>query len=239
VQQAARASTAATLADLAVRAEQGLSAAEVELRRARFGTNTMASHRARVLPVLWHQLRSPLLGLLVAGALLSFFVGDRSDAVIIGVIVAVSVGLGFVNEYRAERAAQSLHAQISHTAVVVRDGPAVEVGVADLVPGNIVDIRLGGVVPADLRLLAVSGFQCDESVLTGEAMPVEKAADSTAAGTALADLVGCALMGTVVSAGSGRGVVVATGARRGSVTRGRRKNAPARRICPVPSSSLN
>ena len=83
------------------------------------------------LAVLWHQLRSPLLGLLMAAAVASFLVGERSDAVIIGVIVAVSVGLGFVNEYRAEKAAEALHSQIHHETVVLRDGRPVEVDVTD------------------------------------------------------------------------------------------------------------
>ncbi|MEO7235192.1 MAG: HAD-IC family P-type ATPase, partial [Lapillicoccus sp.] len=212
VQLAAATSVAETLDRLAVTADQGLSPADVRNRRAQYGPNAVSTHRARLVPVLGHQLRSPLLGLLVAAATLSYVVGERSDAVIIGIIVAVSIGLGFANEYRAEKAAEALHAQISHTAVAIRAGIQVDVGVADLVPGDIVDIRLGGVVPADLRLLDVRGLECDESVLTGESGPVEKTTEMTPAGTTLAELVGCALMGTVVSAGSGRGVVVATGA---------------------------
>ena len=212
VHSAGAASATDTLNRLAVTAE-GLSGAEAASRRGQYGPNSVSSHRARLLPVLWHQLRSPLLGLLVAAATVSYFVGERSDAVIIGVIVVVSVGLGFVNEYRAEKAAESMHSQISHTTVVIRAGAPVEVDVADLVPGDIVQVRLGDVVPADLRLLDVTGLECDESVLTGESLPVEKTTDSIPAGTPLAELAGCALMGTVVSAGSGRGVVVATGAR--------------------------
>ena len=80
-------------------------------------------------------------------------------------------------------------------------------------PGDVIELRLGDVVPADVRLLEVSGLECDESVLTGESLPVDKYSDPTPAGTALAELSGCALMGTVVHAGSGRGVVVSTGAR--------------------------
>ena len=172
----------------------------------------MASHRARLLPVLWHQLRSPLLALLLAAALASYFVGERSDAVIIAVIVGLSVGLGFVNEYRAEKAAEALHEQIHHLAVAIRDGNPE--GRRDRTgPGDVIELRLGDIVPADVRLLEVSGLECDESVLTGESMPVDKGTDPTAAGTALAELSGCALMGTMVHAGSARGVVVSTGAR--------------------------
>ena len=210
---AASRTTSQVLEDLAVSADTGLSTEDVELRAARFGPNAVASHRARALAVLWHQLRSPLLGLLLGAAVASYFLGERSDAVIIGVILALSVGLGFVNEYRAERAAEALHSQISHQAVVVRDGRPVPVDVTTLVPGDVVQLALGQVVPADLRLIDVTALECDESLMTGESQPVEKHSDAVPAGAALADLSSTALMGTVVHAGSARGVVVATGVR--------------------------
>ncbi|MGZ4655224.1 magnesium-translocating P-type ATPase, partial [Oryzihumus sp.] len=124
-----------------------------------------------------------------------------------------SVGLGFVNEFRAERAAEALHSQIRHQTVVIRDDRAATVDVTALVPGDLVELRLGDIVPADLRLLDVTDLECDESVLTGESLPVEKSSIPVPAGTGLADLTGCALMGTVVHSGSARGVVVAIGAR--------------------------
>jgi P-type Mg2+ transporter len=213
VASAAALPAADVLQELGVTADSGLSSAEVALRQARWGPNAVSSHRARLWLVLWHQLRSPLLGLLLTAAVASYFVGERSDAVIIGVIVALSVGLGFVNEYRAEKAAESLHDQIRHETVVLRDATLGNVDVTALVPGDLVQLRLGDIVAADIRLLAVTGLGCDESVLTGESLPVDKSTDAVAAGAPLAELSGCALMGTVVSAGSGRGVVVATGAR--------------------------
>ena len=200
------------LRELGVTAENGLSGEDVLRRQTQWGPNAVSSHKARLLPVLWHQLRSPLLALLLVAAVASYFVGERSDALIIGVIVALSVGLGFVNEYRAEKAAEALHDQIHHETVVIRDGHAVSVDVTALVPGDVVDLRLGDVVPADIRLLEVTGLGCDESVLTGESLPVDKSTDAVPAATPLAELSGCALMGTVVNAGSGRGIVVATGA---------------------------
>jgi P-type Mg2+ transporter len=201
------------LAEQGVTSQQGLSAAEVERRTAQFGANAVASHHARFFPVLWHQLRSPLLGLLMTAAVASYFVGEHTDAVIIGVIVGLSVGLGFVNEYRAEKAAEALHSRIHHEAVVIRDGRPQSIDVTGLVPGDIVELRLGEIVPADLRLLDVVGLECDESVLTGESLPVEKDTVAVPAGTSLAELSGCALMGTVVHAGSARGIVVSTGVR--------------------------
>jgi P-type Mg2+ transporter len=204
---------AALLEQLGSSAVAGLSSDGVVARRAQWGPNAVSSHRARLLPVLWHQLRSPLLALLLTAAVASYFVGERSDALIIGVIVALSVGLGFVNEYRAEKAAEALHDQIHHETVVIRDARPATVDVTALVPGDLVLLRLGDIVAADIRLLEATGLGCDESVLTGESLPVDKNTDTVPAGTPLAELSGCALMGTVVNAGSGRGVVVATGAR--------------------------
>ncbi|MGZ6781059.1 MAG: magnesium-translocating P-type ATPase [Nocardioidaceae bacterium] len=204
---------AEVLSTLGVNPAVGLPEEEVQRRQAAYGPNAVASHHARVVPVLWHQLRSPLLGLLLVAAAASYFVGERSDAVIIAAIVVLSVGLGFVNEYRAERAAASLHSQISHQAVVLREGRFASVDVTGLVPGDLVELRLGEVVPADVRLTEVTGLACDESVLTGESQTVDKGTAAVPRGAALAELSGCALMGTVVHAGSGRGVVVATGAR--------------------------
>jgi Mg2+-importing ATPase len=193
--------------------ETGLTGTQARARLARYGPNAVSSHRARLLPVLWHQLHSPLLGLLMIAATASYFVGERTDAIIIGVIVAASVGLGLVNEYRAEKAAEALHSQIRHKAIVWRDGTPTEIDVTSLAPGDVVDLKLGDIVPADLRLLTATSLECDESVLTGESLPVDKDPAPVPAGAGLADLTSCALMGTVVHAGSGRGVVVATAAR--------------------------
>ena len=154
------------VSSLATSGSRGLTSAEVSLRQTRWGPNAVSSHRARFLPVLWHQLRSPLLGLLLTAAVASFFVGERGAAIIIGVIVGLSVGLGVLNAYRAERAAEALHSQITHQAVVIRDGRSSEVDVTTLVPGDLVELRIGAVVPADLRLLEAVGLECDESILT-------------------------------------------------------------------------
>src|SRR5215470_5872752 len=122
IASAAAATGTDLLQQLGVSADAGLSSPEAARRLAQAGANVVSSHRARLLPVLWHQLRSPLLVLLLSAAVASYFTGERSDAVIIGVIVGLSVGLGFVNEYRAEKAAEALHSRIRHQAVVVRDG---------------------------------------------------------------------------------------------------------------------
>jgi P-type Mg2+ transporter len=193
--------------------QAGLGDNEATIRHGRVGANAVRTHHVSALAVLARQLRSALLGLLAAAALVSFFVGERTDAIVIAVIIAITVGFGFVNEYRAERAGAALHDRIRHTAVVVRDGTARSVDVVDLVPGDVVHLELGMVVPADIRLLSVQRLECDESVLTGESVAVVKTTDRVARGTSLAELSPCALMGTVVRAGGGIGVVVATGRR--------------------------
>ena len=100
----------------------GLSEAEARRRLEAYGPNAVRAHRVQPWSLLWRQVRSPLLLLLALTAAVSAFVGEGTDAVIIGIILAASVGLGFGNEYRAERAAVALHLQIRHTCVVVRDG---------------------------------------------------------------------------------------------------------------------
>ena len=194
-------------------ASDGLDDDEVASRRVLVGPNLIAVRRVRVWEVLGRQLRSALLLLLVVTATLSFFVGDRTDAVIIGVILVASVGLGFVNEYRAELASQALHTQIRHEAVVRRDGRSQTVDVKDLVPGDLVRLSIGQVVPADVRILSADGLECDEGVLTGESLPADKAVAPVARDSALGDLSSCGFLGTVVSNGDGEGVVVSTGRR--------------------------
>ena len=153
---------------------QGLAEGEAARRLRVAGPNAVRSYRARAWPVLRSQLRSPLLILLAVTALASAFLGQGSDAVIIGVILAASVGLGFVNEYRAEKAAAALHSQVHHTAVVRRDETFLDVDVTNLVPGDVIRLSLGEAVPADVRLIETTALECDESILSGESTGSEK-----------------------------------------------------------------
>jgi len=194
-------------------AAAGLSHDQVTARLAEVGANALRSHGARPLAVLARQLRNPLLILLVAAALTSFAVGERTSAMIIFLIISMSVGLGFFNEYRSELAVEALHSKLRHTALVMRDGEAVAIDVTELVPGDVVRLAVGDVVPADLRLLQADGLECDEAVLTGESLAAEKRSDPVMAPESPLDLASCAFMGTVVREGSGLGVVVCTGAR--------------------------
>jgi P-type Mg2+ transporter len=191
---------------------EGLSSADAAQRLQKVGPNALGTHRVRVAAVLFRQIRNPILVLLLGAALVSGLTGGGTNALIIAVIVALSVGLGFFNEYRAEVAMAALRAQIRQEAEVRRDGRASRIPVMDLVPGDVVSLRVGDLVPADLRLLAVEELECDEGVLTGESMPVAKSA-APAHGSQPQDQPGCAFMGTIVHQGSALGVVVQTGAR--------------------------
>ena len=170
------------------------------------------SHGARPLVILVHQLRNSLLILLVSTAVASAFVGEGTDAVIILGIIGLSVGLGFFNEYRSARAVEALHSRLRHTAPAVRDGKAVAVDVTLLVPGDVVQLSVGDVVSVDLRLLRADGLECDESVLTGESLPVEEQVGAVGSPESALALPSCAFMGTVVRNGSGLGIVAQTGA---------------------------
>ena len=146
----------------------GLTSAAAMQRLTVCGHNVMVEHRVTMVDVLLRQLRNPLLVLLGAAAVVSGATGDPTDAIISGLILALSVGLGFTNEDRAERAAIALHSGIRHSATVWRHADRATVDVADLVPGDVVELAVGVIVPADFRLIETTRLECDQAVLTGE-----------------------------------------------------------------------
>ncbi|WP_309615284.1 HAD-IC family P-type ATPase, partial [Salinibacterium sp.] len=191
----------------------GLSGADAAERLIAVGQNALRVHRARPWRVLGRQLKSPILILLFVTAGVSVFLGEATNSIIIGVILVASIGLGFVNEFRAERAGDALHDQVRHTVLVMRDSALAEVDVTALVPGDIVHLSIGSVVAADIRLISCHELSCDEGILTGESLPVEKSSVPSAPDAAIGDLSSCVLMGTVIQSGSAVGLVVETGPR--------------------------
>ena len=207
---AGHADSAATLTQLGS-SPKGLSSAEAKHRLAVAGPNAIRSGGVHWLAIVGRQLKNPLLLLLGAAAVTAYFFGEKTDSIIILIISGLSVGLGFFNEFRSERAVAELHARIRHRAVALRDGQPQSVDVTELVPGDVVLLDVGDIVPADVRLLEVHAMECDEAVLTGEAMTAAKTATASAPSDAPLKLPSCAYMGTVVRAGTGLAVVVRTG----------------------------
>jgi Mg2+-importing ATPase len=198
--------------DALVSGHDGLSVDAATRRLAAFGPNALLTRRVTAFAVFVQQLRNPLLILLLAAAAVSGATGDVTDAAIISAIVLLSVGLGFVNEYRAAQAVAALHGDIRYRALVTRGGVQHDVDVTTLVPGDVVGLRVGDVVPADMRLIEVNHLECDEAVLTGESLPASKSSAPCSGGDSAVDLPSCAFMGTVVHQGSATGIVVGTGA---------------------------
>ncbi|HUY73344.1 MAG TPA: magnesium-translocating P-type ATPase [Candidatus Dormibacteraeota bacterium] len=191
---------------------EGLSPAEAAHRLAVVGPNAVRSHDVRALSILGRQLRNPLLILLGAATLIAFLTGEHTDAIIILAIVGLSVGLGFFNEYRSERVIEALHASIRHRSLVMRGGQSIAVDVTELVPGDVVLLRPGDLVPADLRLIDSRELECDQAILTGEPMPKSKGSEPESdLSVGELGLRCAAYMGTTVRGGSGSGVVVLSG----------------------------
>ena len=211
------ATTEAVLARLSSSAA-GLSKHEAQQRLQQFGPNAIGTPARRAA---WARfltlLASPLSLLLLALALADALIGDRWGATMVAIMVVLSTLLAFVQEHRSSRAAERLRAMVHTTATVLRSdaGGAAqphEVPLAQLVPGDIVQLSAGDLVPADLRILAVRDLFISQSALTGESMPLEKLAVAASAATAL-ELPNLAFMGTTVVSGSATAVVVATGGR--------------------------
>ena len=197
---------------LDVCAANGLSAREVLLRRERFGANILAAfHATSWLTILWRQVRSFVVYLLVAGAVLSFALGDHLEGFAILAVIAINTLIGFVTELRAVRSTEALRQLGSTETTVRRGGVAQRVPAKDLVPGDIVLFEGGDVVTADVRLLTASRVRANESLLTGESVPVEKAVDAVPAQTVIAERDNMLFKGTAITKGNAEGVVVTTG----------------------------
>ncbi|MBI3453850.1 MAG: HAD-IC family P-type ATPase [Rhodospirillales bacterium] len=203
---------AATLDALGV-GREGLGSAEAERRLARFGRNALPRHGGPNLALIFiRQFKSPLIYLLLAAALVSVIIGEARDALFIGGVLLVNASIGTSQEWQAARGAAALDALVVQQAVVWRDGWRHSVDSAALVPGDIVDLESGQRVPADLRLLRAHELRVDESLLTGESLPVEKQVEAVLPDTAsLGDRVTMLHAGTAVLAGRATGVVALTG----------------------------
>ncbi len=193
----------------------GLASNTAGERLVRFGRNELPRAKPRSLVVVYlRQFTSSLVYLLAVAAAVSLAVGKGADALFIFGVLQVNAIIGTVQEWKAELSARALDRMVTSTATVIRDGRHRRVEAAELVPGDVVVIEPGARIGADLRLTEADGLLVDESLLTGESMPVDKAAaESVPEDASLGDRVNMLHAGTTVLRGNGRGVVVATGAR--------------------------
>ena len=201
------------LSQLGSDAQWGLSAELAQARLLHVGPNALIEAGQRhPLRILLAQFSDFMILVLFAAALIAGLIGEPQDVVAIAVIVVLNAVLGFVQEYRAERAMSALKQMLALQARVVRDGQVLQIDATQLVPGDVIDLEAGNIVPADVRLLTLSSFKVNESTLTGESMAVEKQLPTlVAADLALGDRLNLAYKGTTVVYGRARGVVVATG----------------------------
>ncbi len=193
--------------------QEGLSQQEARARRARFGPNTLRDHRERPLLIQYlGHFKNPLVMILLAASAVSALTGEIAGFMIIWAIVLMSVTLDFIQEHRAGRAAEQLKKAVAVKATVLRDGLSHEIPIAKLVPGDVVLLSAGDLIPADCRLFEARDFFINQSLLTGESYPVEKhardlaqpAEDSTQAGNTV-------FMGTSVISGMAKAMVCRTG----------------------------
>ena len=194
---------------------QGLTVAEAERRLEENGPNELTGIRRKgFLADIIDRLRSPLVVQLLVIALVSGFIGETKSAIIVGAMILLSIGLSYVLDRRSSRAVETLGKRVQSRTFVIRDGIESEVRISEIVPGDIVLLQAGSIVPADLRLIAAKDFFISESALTGESMPVEKTAAAPGAPVRSAlEMPNACFFGTSVTSGIGRGVVVNTGSR--------------------------
>ena len=200
------------LAQLNTQEDQGLTEAEAQQRLAQYGPNAITGQK----PVSWVkrlllQFHNPLIYILLLATAVTLALGEYIDATVIFAVVLINAIIGFVQESKAEDAIASLRGMLSSTATVMRDGKRLSLPATELVPGDVVMVASGDKVPADMRILYSRDLQIDESALTGESVPVEKQCPALPEDTVLADRHNMAFAGTLVTYGSGRGVITETG----------------------------
>lgn len=200
------------LKELQVLPRLGLTKEEAKTRLEKYGSNELKKEKkTSPLAIFLHQFKNILIIILLCAIALSAAIGEILDAVIIGIIVLFCALLGFVQEYRAERALEALKKMLSPTITVLRDGQEEEILTKEVVPGDVIVLEAGDRIPADARIIESYSLRCDESSLTGESAPVDKSLDSLPEDIPLGDRINMVFTGTMVTYGRGKAVVTATG----------------------------
>lgn len=191
----------------------GLTDDVIRQRQEQYGPNELqAGQKVAAWRILIDQFKNVLLLILIIATVLSIATGHGTESIIIGVIVIFAVGLGFFQEYRAERAMEALNQMTAPTATVVRGGEEMQLPARELVPGDVILLKAGDKVPADCRLMEVHNLQADEAALTGESLPSVKQSEALADSELPAgDRINMLFAGTAVTYGRGQAMVVAIG----------------------------
>ncbi len=192
---------------------QGLSSTEAAARLKQYGPNTVVTkHRLRPFVAFLKTFNSPLLWIIIFASAVSFIVGERTNAIILAFMLSLSVILDYVNTSRSEQAVQSLTKKVVTTVTAIRDGQPQSLPLTDIVPGDVVTLTAGNVIPADGWVIADKDFFVNQSALTGESLPVVKQATTDPSGAVKADNEHCLMLGTSVVSGYGTMLVGMVGA---------------------------
>jgi Mg2+-importing ATPase len=191
---------------------KGLSQREAHQRLKTYGQNLLPRQAFSGIQVFLRQLKNPIFTILIVAAVIAGFFGEFDQSIVILSMIVISVILGFYNENKAEKIVDDLRKSVSLKAVVMRDGKNSEIDSSFLVPGDVVTVYVGDIVPADMRIVEYNSLEVNEATFTGESFPVEKTKDPIdIKNPTPQQLKNYLFMGTTVEHGSGLGVVFSTG----------------------------
>jgi P-type Mg2+ transporter len=191
----------------------GLTSEEAENRLDEYGRNELAHTKTLGFwGDMFNRIKSPLVIQLLAIAMVSGIIGEVKSTIIVCFMVLLSVGLSYILDRRSNKAVEALGKRVKTQALALRDGKEVEIPISDIVPGDVVLLQAGSIIPADLRLITAKDFFVSQSVLTGESMPIEKKSEpQEISGNYVFELMNACFQGSNVISGSARGVVINTG----------------------------
>ncbi len=192
--------------------DNGLTTKEANERLMQYGQNVIQEKdKKTTLDLLLSQFANPLVIILIVASIISGYLGDVFDTIIILTVVMLSAAFGFIQEYKSEKVLSELKKYFSHYAVVLRDGQKTQIDSKLLVPGDIIYVRLGDILPADVRIIETEGIFVDESILTGESANIEKKPCELTSAATPQDITNGLFMGTTVTEGYAKAVVIDSG----------------------------
>jgi Ca2+-transporting ATPase len=199
------------LLELKTSKDKGLTNHEAEVRLHEYGLNVIQEEKKiTAFKIVLDQFKSPLIWILIAATVISVFLHEYIDAGVIGAIIILNAILGFVQEYKAERAIEALRKMASPKAKVIREGQEIEIESRYLVPGDILILETGDKIPADARLIEIHALETQEAALTGESTPVVKHLKQVNLDTPVADRLNIVYFGTIITKGRAKAVVAGT-----------------------------